>query len=144
MVIVSEAGEELESEGMRIGDAINNIAEYRALIEGLRRCARNASRRVRCYSDSMLVVQHVLGNWRVRDSRLRALREQVCVASGKIGSVSFEHLPWAHPILLGQTLWSTARCQIRRWIRVGIKSFRPSLGVVRLGDSALKAASRCR
>ena len=48
---------------------------------------------------AMLVVQHLLGKWGVRDSHLRVLRDQVYVTSTKIESVSFEHLPWAHPMI---------------------------------------------
>ena len=64
LVILTDAGEELESAGLRIGHATNNIAEYRAMIEGLRCCANHTRGRVRCFSDSMLVVQQVTASAR--------------------------------------------------------------------------------
>ena len=46
--------------------ASNNVAEYEALIHGLRLAKELGIRRILCYGDSDLVVQQSSGDWRER------------------------------------------------------------------------------
>lgn len=79
-----------------IGDATNNHAEYRALISGLRACRQLRPTRVRCYSDSELVVNQLNGVYRVRESGLRAL--YIAVRQLEAGlEVSYHHVGREHP-----------------------------------------------
>ena len=99
LVILSPAGDQVESAGLRIGHATNNIAEYRAMIEGLRRCGNHTRGRVRCFSDSMVVVQQVLGNWQIHQPDLHVLKNQVDIAVLKFEDVTFQHVLRSHPMI---------------------------------------------
>jgi ribonuclease HI len=59
-----------------IGDATNNVAEYRALIAGLEAARPFRARRVIVRGDSMLVLKQVEGKWRVKQPHLRPLLDE--------------------------------------------------------------------
>ncbi len=61
-----------------IGPATHNVAEYQALIEGLKLARDYEIQRIRVYMDSELVVDQVNGVRRVKEARLRELHEQAC------------------------------------------------------------------
>ncbi len=56
-----------------IGEATNNVAEYTALIEGLRLALDKDVTDVRVRLDSELVVSQVTGAWKIKNDRLRVL-----------------------------------------------------------------------
>ena len=62
-----------------IGSATHNVAEYRALIEGLMLARAHGIEHIRVYTDSELVVDQVNGVSAVREAHLHELHE---VASG--------------------------------------------------------------
>ena len=59
-----------------IGHTTNNAAEYAGLVHGLQLAQQHAASRVNIYSDSMLVVKHIKGEYKVRNSRLKPLYER--------------------------------------------------------------------
>ena len=56
-----------------IGETTNNVAEYTALIQGLRLARDKGITDVSVRMDSELVVSQVTGAWKIRNDRLRAL-----------------------------------------------------------------------
>jgi len=61
-----------------LGETTNNVAEYRALLLGLRRAEALSPSSLTIYSDSELLVRQVVGEYRVKSLRLRPLfRETV-------------------------------------------------------------------
>jgi ribonuclease HI len=76
-VIASPEGEVFEERGERIGEATNNVAEYRALLLGLERAAELGAREVEVIGDSELVVRQVRGEYKVKDAGLRPLHQRV-------------------------------------------------------------------
>jgi ribonuclease HI len=50
----------------------NNIAEYEALVHGLK--LANGIRRILCFGDSDLVVHQVLGEWDAKDANMASYR----------------------------------------------------------------------
>ena len=54
--------------------ASNNIAEYEALIHGLRLAKELGIRRILCYGDSNLVVQQSSGDWDAKDANMASYR----------------------------------------------------------------------
>ena len=68
-VIKDSTGKILEKRGKYIGNYTNNEAEYKALIEGLRACAKLGGKTIDCFLDSQLVVNQLSGN----DIRRQAL-----------------------------------------------------------------------
>jgi ribonuclease HI len=75
-----------------IGHATNNVAEYRGLIAGLEWARARGWRSVRVRSDSLLLVQQMLGNYKVKNRRLQALHAEARLLAEGIGRVTFEHV----------------------------------------------------
>jgi ribonuclease HI len=76
-----------------IGVATNNVAEYTAAIEGLRRAAELGAREVVLRSDSRLLVQQLLGRFKVKNPVLQRLhREAESVLIG-FERARIEHVP---------------------------------------------------
>ena len=56
-----------------LGHTTNNAAEYAGLVHGLQLAQEYGATRVNIYTDSMLVVNHLKGIYKVRNSRLEPL-----------------------------------------------------------------------
>lgn len=56
-----------------IGVATNNVAEYTALIEGLKLAQEKGVTEVDVRMDSKLIVNQVLGEWKIKNDTLRGL-----------------------------------------------------------------------
>ena len=82
-VLEAEDGTVLEARGTTIGVATNNVAEYRALVDGLRRASELGVDELEVVSDSELIVKQMRGEYRVKNEALRALhREASTLADG--------------------------------------------------------------
>ncbi len=75
-----------------IGVATNNVAEYRALIAALEWAARHGHNQLHVRSDSLLLVQQMLGNYKVKNAGLQPLHAQARRLAREIGNVTFEHV----------------------------------------------------
>lgn len=62
----------------RIKPAINTVAEYRALIEGLKLARSRGIQRIRVFLDSELVVDQVNGRAKVAKEHLKPLHTEAC------------------------------------------------------------------
>jgi ribonuclease HI len=54
--------------------ASNNVAEYEALVHGLKLAKEIGIRRILCFGDSDLVVHQVLGEWDAKDANMASYR----------------------------------------------------------------------
>jgi ribonuclease HI len=54
--------------------ASNNVAEYEALIHGLKLAKEIGIRRILCFGDSDLVVHQVLRDWDAKDANMASYR----------------------------------------------------------------------
>ncbi len=70
------AGQALAAGRDYIGKATNNVAEYTALVRGLRRARELGIDRLDVYMDSELVVRQMTGQYRVRDAKLRVMHQE--------------------------------------------------------------------
>jgi len=75
-----------------IGVATNNVAEYRALLAALEWAKRHRAERLHVRSDSLLLVQQMLGNYKVKNAGLQPLHARAQALVHRIGSVAFEHV----------------------------------------------------
>jgi ribonuclease HI len=75
-VVSTPAGEVLDEAAERIGDATNNVAEYRALLLGLDRARALGATEVEVINDSELVARQIGGAYKVKHAGLRPLYEQ--------------------------------------------------------------------
>jgi len=82
-----------------IGDATNNVAEYKALILGLKKAkqvvgkdlARKTEIDVR--SDSELMIRQLSGRYKLKDENIQKLFIEVWNLKTEFKSVSFKHIP---------------------------------------------------
>ena len=93
VVVEGPGGRVLTEVAKGIGVATNNVAEYTAAIEGLRRAAELGAKKVVLRSDSRLLIEQLSGRWRVKNPTLIRLHEEVRALLGGFQSISFEHLP---------------------------------------------------
>jgi ribonuclease HI len=61
---------------VRIGQATNNVAEYRALLHGLERAGALGASEVEVVNDSELVARQVEGRYKVKHEGLKPLHAQ--------------------------------------------------------------------
>lgn len=76
-----------------IGVATNNVAEYSAVLAGLRRARELGARKVHVRSDSQLLIEQLRGNYRVKNPTLQRLHAEVRAAARAFGEVDYEHVP---------------------------------------------------
>ena len=92
-VRVEEAGGALIEEfAESIGVATNNVAEYRALLAALEWAKRHGHDQLHVRSDSLLLVQQMLGNYKVKNAGLQPLHAKARVLAREVGRVTFEHV----------------------------------------------------
>ncbi|MDW5595864.1 ribonuclease HI family protein [Conexibacter stalactiti] len=73
VVVSTPEGETVEQVAEAIGEATNNVAEYRALLRGLEAARALGAREVEVVGDSELVARQVSGDYRVKHPALRPL-----------------------------------------------------------------------
>jgi probable phosphoglycerate mutase len=78
--------------GESIGVATNNAAEYRALLAALEWARTHHHRSVHVRSDSLLLVQQMRGQFKVKHPGLRPLHARASLLAVEVGRVSFEHI----------------------------------------------------
>jgi len=87
VLICHPSGEVYEEISEYIGEATNNIAEYRAFIKALERARVLGLKRIAVYSDSELLVKQVLGEYKINNKEiLRLVTEasEICKSFQKL------------------------------------------------------------
>jgi probable phosphoglycerate mutase len=79
-----------------IGVATNNVAEYRGLIAALEWAKRQGETELHVRSDSLLLVQQMLGRFKVKHPGLQPLYARARLLAHDVGRVTFEHVGRAH------------------------------------------------
>jgi ribonuclease HI len=85
-------GETVDEVTEYLGEATNNVAEYRALVLGLERARDLGARRVEIRADSELVVKQMLGEYRVRNADLRVIFRRAKALESEFDSVDYVHV----------------------------------------------------
>ncbi|HYM60252.1 MAG TPA: reverse transcriptase-like protein, partial [Thermoanaerobaculia bacterium] len=73
--MTTDSGETIEIAGF-LGTTTNNVAEYAGLIEALAVAAREGAAEVEIISDSLLLVNQMLGTYRVKHPNLIPLYQK--------------------------------------------------------------------
>ena len=77
-----------------LGETTNNVAEYTAAVEGLRKAIDLGATRVHLRSDSQLLINQLTGVYRVKTAHLIPLHAQVRELARRFPSgVTYEHVP---------------------------------------------------
>jgi ribonuclease HI len=88
-ILEAEDGTVLDARGEAIGVATNNVAEYRALVAGLRAALERQVDELEVVSDSELVVKQMRGEYRVKNAALRELSLEAARLARLIGDVRY-------------------------------------------------------
>jgi ribonuclease HI len=76
--------------------ASNNVAEYEALVHGLKLAKEIGIRRILCFGDSDLVVHQVSREWDAKDANMASYRFYVQQLCGFFEGCEFHHIPRAN------------------------------------------------
>ena len=93
--VTGDDGSEVASLYGYLGNATNNVAEYQALLHGLRFALGRGASRVEVFSDSELLVRQVEGRYRVKSPGLQPLHREAksllaCVVRARVVHVPRE------------------------------------------------------
>jgi ribonuclease HI len=88
-VLETDDGTVLAAQGETIGVATNNVAEYRALVEGLRKAGELQVDEVEVVSDSELLVRQMSGDYKVKNEALRRLYEEAIELADRFEKVTY-------------------------------------------------------
>lgn len=76
-----------------IGLATNNIAEYTALIKGIREAKNNGVTTIDIYTDSELMTKQIIGVYKVKSPNLESLFKEVISLLKGFKKYSIKHIP---------------------------------------------------
>ena len=103
-VLQTEDGTVLASRGDAIGVATNNVAEYSALVAGLRCAIELGVAEVEVRSDSELMVKQMRGEYRVKNRALQDLFLDASRLARQLGAVTYTHVRREHNELADRLL----------------------------------------
>ena len=75
-----------------LGVATNNVAEYNGLLAALRWAKEHGYADVHIKADSLLLVEQMRGNYKVKNAGLQPLHARARLLAYEIGRVTFEHV----------------------------------------------------
>jgi ribonuclease HI len=92
-IIIREDGKILTKYSAKLGNYLtNNIAEYEALIKALELASKITDKEITCILDSELVVNQLLGKYKVRDPKLLPLFLKVQKMQEKFEKIIYKHV----------------------------------------------------
>ena len=94
-VLSTPEGEVVDEAAETIGEATNNVAEYRALLLGLRRARELGATEVEVVNDSELVAKQLTGAYKVKHAAMRPLHQEAMAALRALDAWSIRSVPRA-------------------------------------------------
>ncbi len=91
-LIIRDGDKILEEYGEYIGTTTNNVAEYKGLIEALKRASKYTQKEITCILDSELIVKQLLGEYRVRNKKLIPLFLEVQKLQNRFDKIHYVHV----------------------------------------------------
>jgi ribonuclease HI len=92
VVVRNGDGAVVEQVGETIGQATNNVAEYRALLRGLELAAAQGADEVELIGDSELIVRQIEGRYKVKHADMKELHAQAKAMLANFDSWSIRHV----------------------------------------------------
>lgn len=93
VVFSSETGKILHEFKAYIGEATNNVAEYKALVLALEEAEKLNYAELQILMDSELVVRQMQGVYKIKEPALQVLAKQVLALSNRFKKVTYRHIP---------------------------------------------------
>ena len=94
-VVSTPDGEVLDEAAITLGEATNNVAEYRGLLLGLERARALGATEVDVVNDSELVAHQVNGRYKVKHPDMKPLHAEALAALGGFRRWSLRPVPRA-------------------------------------------------
>ena len=88
-VLERQDGTVLDARGDSIGVQTNNVAEYTALLNGLRRAVELGVTELEVVSDSELMVKQMRGEYKIKNAALRELSLEAARLARSVGDVHY-------------------------------------------------------
>ena len=101
-VLQQHDGTVLDARGDAIGVQTNNVAEYTALLNGLRRAVELGVTEVEVVSDSELMVRQMRGEYKIKNAALRELSVEAARLARAVGTVTYTSVRREHNKLADQ------------------------------------------
>jgi ribonuclease H / adenosylcobalamin/alpha-ribazole phosphatase len=95
-VLETEDGTVLAAHGEAIGEATNNVAEYRALLAGLEKALEIGVEELEVVSDSELLVKQMRGEYRVKNPTLAELHDEAGRLARRLRRVAYKAVRREH------------------------------------------------
>ncbi|MGH2774023.1 MAG: ribonuclease HI family protein [Actinomycetota bacterium] len=92
VVLRDSEGAELDTISRTIGETTNNVAEYTAVIEGLKLAQERGVTDLEVKLDSKLVVHQLNGDWKIKSDALRGLAVEAKRLLNRFRSAKLEHV----------------------------------------------------
>jgi ribonuclease HI len=92
-VLIDAFGDIKGQYGEYLGQATNNVAEYQALILGLKMARNLGVKRIQVFADSELLVRQLKGQYRVKAAHLLPLYETAKAALKEFETFDISHVP---------------------------------------------------
>jgi ribonuclease HI len=86
-------GQVLAEVSEALGVATNNVAEYQALVLGLKKARQLGVEEILIKADSQLLIRQINGQYRVKHPDMQRLHAQAFVLLGQFAKWSAEHVP---------------------------------------------------
>lgn len=90
--VIYKGKEEIAQAGAYLGVATNNVAEYTAIILGLKRALELGISELTVKLDSELAVKQINGQYKVKNAGLKPLFKQVKDLAAQFTKISFSHV----------------------------------------------------
>jgi ribonuclease HI len=95
VVVSAPDGSTVDEIGERIGEATNNVAEYRAVLRGVEHASELGASEIELVNDSELVAKQLTGAYKVKHPAMQPLYAQAIQALGGFDSWRIRSVPRA-------------------------------------------------
>ena len=92
-VVIRQDNKTIQSLGESIGEATNNIAEYKAIIRALEIVAELKPEELIIHTDSELLFNQLRGTFGIKNDQLRILVDQIKQSAKNFKRVEFKKIP---------------------------------------------------
>ena len=93
MVLFDPQGRLQANKGRYLGETTNNVAEYQALLLGLKEARKLSVQKLRIFADSELMVKQLNGRYRVKSPHLIPLWQEALNALNQFETWAIAHVP---------------------------------------------------
>jgi ribonuclease HI len=93
VLIINNDGREIKRISEYIGEATNNIAEYRAILRAVNECESRKIDEAIFFTDSELILNHLNKSYKVKDEKIKTLYVKLLNKLINFKNWSIKHIP---------------------------------------------------